>query len=277
MRNHWQVSILALAAAIALAPTILAQTTARSGAPGGNRDLSGIWTQGGNLGLGPLGGADATAREIAAGRIARFAFSKEEPPMQPWAAERYRANREGMEPPEIGRNERNQALYPYCLPEGMPRVMTIGTFEVVHAADRIYLLHERNHNVRRIYLDDRKHLEGMAPSFLGTSHGRWDGDTLVVETGNILSLDGYGWLDTFGHPFTDALRVTERFRRTAPASLQVDFVFDDPGAYTRPWTGVKVYELQPDDYDPAENIICYDHLQEDFLRDLKNGKPAGRP
>jgi hypothetical protein len=262
---------------MALAPIAHAQSTGRSAAPGSSRDLSGIWNQGGNLGLGPIGGADAAAREIAAGRIPRFAFSKEEPPMQPWAAERYKANREGMEPGEIAKNERNQVLYPYCLPESMPRVMTIGTFEVVHAADRIYILHERNHNVRRIYLDGKKHLEGMAPSFLGTSHGRWDGDTLVVETGNILSLDGYGWLDTFGHPFTDSLRVTERFRRVAQRSLQVDFVFDDPGAYTRPWSGVKVYELQPEDYDPAENIMCYDHLQEDFLRDMRNGKPAGKP
>ena len=196
--------------------------------------------------------------------------------MQPWAVERLKTNRAGMPLNEGGQNERNTALYPYCLPENMPRVMTIGAFEVVHAPDRLFLLHERNHNVRRIYLDGKRHLDGMAPTFLGTSHGRWDGDTLVVETGNILSLDGYAWLDMLAHPFSDSLRVVERFRRLAPDKLQIDFLFEDPGAYTRPWTGLKTYQLQTD-WEITEFIICNDHLQEDFVRDMKSGKPAGRP
>ena len=277
MRNHCKASILAVAAALALSPGMFAQTAARSGAAGATRDLSGVWNQGGVRGFAPDAGAEAAEREIAAGRLPRFAFSMEEPPMQPWAVERYQANRESMAPHEPGQNERNPTLYPYCMPEGMPRVMTIGSFEVVHLPDRVYLLYERNHNVRRIYLDGRKHLEDYGPSFLGTSHGRWDGDTLVVETGNILSLDGYLWLDTFAHPFTDSLRVVERFRRLAHDTLQVDFVFDDPGAYTKPWTGKKVYELQPPDWEITENILCEDHWQEEFLRDMKSGKPAGRP
>lgn len=196
--------------------------------------------------------------------------------MQPGAAERYRANREGMEPPEPGKNERNPILYPYCLPEGFPRAYTISAFEVVQKPDLIYMLFDRNHQVRRIYLDGRKHLEGYGASFMGTTHGKWDGDTLVVETTEILSLDGYAWLDTFGHPFSDALRVTERIRRTAQDTLQSDLTFDDPKTYTRPWSSRKVFRLIPD-ADIAENITCYDHLREDFVRDMKSGNPQGRP
>jgi len=276
MRNRLAGLALTGIALLVVSSGLFAQTAARPGAATERPDLSGIWTQGGNVGLGPLAGAEAAAREIAAGRTPRFAFTKEEPPMQPWAAERYRANREGHGPGEPGRNERNPVLYPYCMPEGMPRMMTIGTFEIVHGQDTVYLLNERNHNVRRIFMDGKRHLDGMAPSFLGTSHGRWEGDTLLVETANILALDGYAWLDTYGHPFSDSLRVEERFRRTARETLQVDFLFDDPGAYTRPWSAVKVYELQSG-WDLTEQVICSDHLQEDFLRDMKAGKPGGRP
>ena len=196
--------------------------------------------------------------------------------MQPWAAERYKATREGIGATEGGRNEANPLLYPYCLPEGFPRAYTISAFEIVQVPDRVYMLFDRNHQVRRIYLDGRKHFEDYGPTYLGTAHGRWDGDTLLVETSDILNLDGYAWLDTFGHPFSDALRVTERIRRTAPDTLQIDFTFDDPKAYTKPWSGRKVFRLIPNG-DIAENILCEDHLREEFLRDMKSGKPAGRP
>jgi hypothetical protein len=261
-------AVLALFALFAVSPVLLAQN-----APA---DFSGIWTQPGNVGFNPDAGADTAEREMAAGKIPRWAFAREEPPMQPWAAERYRLNREGMRPPELGRNERNSLLYPYCLPEGMPRMMTIGTFEILHGKDIIYVMNERNHNVRRIYLDGKRHLDGMAPTFVGTSHGRWDRDTLFVETANINALDGYAWLDTFGHVFSDKLRVEERFRRTAPGTLQVDYLFDDPGAYTRPWNGVKVYSLEAD-WDMTENITCGNHRRELYLRDMRGGNFSGQP
>ena len=265
---------LALIALLVMSPVLWAQ----SGGEGVRAwpDLTGIWTQAGNIGFSGNAGEEAAARDIAAGRIPRFAFSREEPPMQPWALERYKANREGMEPAEVGKNERAYILYPYCLPEGMPKVMTIGTWEVLYGKDIIYLLNERNHNVRRIYMDGKRHLEGMAPTVLGTSHGRWDGDTLFVETANIYSLDNYAWLDSFGHPMSDSMRVEERFRRTAQDTLQVDFRFDDPGAYTRPWTGRKVYTIDAD-RDLTENITCSDHLRQDFVRDMKSGNYRGRP
>jgi hypothetical protein len=138
------------------------------------------------------------------------------------------------------------------------------------------MLFENDHQVRRIYLDGRKHLEGWHPTFMGTSHGRWDGDALVVETENILSLDNQGWLDSFGHPYTDALRVTERIRRPAHDTLQIDFTFTDPAAYTKPWNGKKVFRLSPG-VDMIDTGFCEQAQQDDYLRDIRAGKPGGKP
>ena len=168
-------------------------------------------------------------------------------------------------------------MYPYCIPHTFPRVYTSPfAFEIVPTPNRVYMHFESSHLTRRIFLDGRKYLEGWGPTFMGTSRGTWEGNTLVVETENILSLNKQAWLDTFGHPFTDALRVTERIRRPAPDTLQIDFVFDDPEAYTKPWNGRKVFERKPG-WDMTEARICEDRLREDFLRDMQSGKPAGRP
>ena len=196
--------------------------------------------------------------------------------MQPWAAARYKANREGAGPTDPGSNANNPILYPYCLPQGIPRVYTISTFEVVHTPTQVYMLFEVNHQVRRIYLDGKRHLEGWGPTFMGTAHGKWEGDALVVETENLLSLDGFGWLDTFGHPFSDALRIRERIQRVDQETLAIDFTFDDPKAYTKPWGGRKLFQRRPT-WDLTEYIMCYDHLRETFLQDMKSGKPRGTP
>jgi len=274
MQHRFAGLALVAAGLLATSPVLLAQSDSRGSAY--PADLTGIWTQAGTVGFSGNAGEEAAKRDIAAGRIPRFAFSREEPPMQPWALERYQANREGMQPGEVGKNERAYILYPYCLPEGMPKMMTIGTFEILYGNDIVYVLNERNHNIRRIYMDGKRHLEGMAPTFTGTSHGRWDDDTLFVETTNINSMEGYAWLDSFGHPMSDSMRIEERFRRIARDQLQVDFLFDDPGAYTRPWTGRKVYTIVTD-RDMTENITCSDHLRREFVNDMKSGNYRGRP
>ena len=253
MQNRFIGSILMIVAVLAFSPGLLAQTPAGPAGAKSTPDLSGVWIQGGVIGGSPGAGAEANARDITAGRVPRFGFSVEEPPMQPWAAERYKAARGDI------RNESNSTLYPYCLPEGFPRIYTISAFEVVQAPGRVYMLFERNHQVRRIFTDGRKHLEGWIPSFMGISHGRWDGETLVVETSNILSLDRFAWLDTFGHPFTDALRIVERIRRVDHDTLEDTLTFDDPKAYTKPWTGQKIYKLKPN-WVLIENV-CTDNLE----------------
>ena len=279
MPIRWVVSILT-AALLAGSHGLLAQTAAGPSGAKAIPDLSGVWSLGDpGIATSPsqFAASEAAARDIAAGRVPSFAFSTELPPMQPWAVEKYKAAREGRAPHEAGNDELDPINYPYCLPYTFPRIMTAPfAFEIVPTPEQVFMHFESDHMTRRIYLDGRKHLEGWGPTYLGTSYGKWDGDTLVVETDNILSLNRHAWLDGFGLPFTDALRVTERIRRPAQDTLQLDFVFNDPGTYTRPWTGRKLFQLKLD-WDITEARICESHMREDFLRDLDGGKPAGRP
>jgi hypothetical protein len=96
---------------------------------------------------------------------------------------------------------------------------------------------------------------------MGYSVGHWDGDTLVVET---TGFNDHGWLDNGGRPSTDALRVTERFRRKDFGHMDIQITVDDPKAYTKPWTVTSALTLQPDDelleYVCGENNKDIEHL-----------------
>jgi hypothetical protein len=196
--------------------------------------------------------------------------------MTPSALRIYRARREGREATNRGREEADPSFYPYCIPRSFPRIFGFDPLiEIVQTSNVVYMLFEADHQVRRIFLDGRRHLEGWEPTLMGTSHGRWDGNTLLVETENILSLNNEGWLDMIGHPHTEALRVTERIRRPSQDTLQIDFTFTDPGAYIRPWTGKKVFRLTTD-ADLTDNSYCAQPSREDYLRDIRAGKPGGQ-
>jgi hypothetical protein len=163
------------------------------------------------------------------------------------------------------------------MPRTFPRVYNFEPgIEILQTPNRVYMIFEHDHQVRRIFLDGKKHLEAFGRTWMGTSYGRWDGDTLIVETDNILSLNGHAWFDREGHPFTDALRVTERIRRPTQETLRIDFLFDDPGTFTRPWTATKILHLKPD-LEVIESDYCQTHNIEDFLRDIENGTPRGQP
>ena len=242
MQNRWTAWILTIAAALSLSPALWAQTP----------DLSGIWTQQ----AGRLGGR----------------FSAEEAPLQPWALELYKTNREGVT--DIGQSGLN-GLDPemYCLPEGVPRVFAMPPpFEIVQAPGRIYMFFQSLQNPlpRYIYTDGRAHPEGYPITAMGHSIGRWDGDTLVVDT---VSIDDVTWMDDNGTPHSDALHVVERIRRVAQDTLEIEFRFEDPKAFTKPWIAKKVYKLTPDwQYIPG--FTCEDRFKTDFaqksLRDKKD-------
>ena len=86
---------------------------------------------------------------------------------------------------------------------------------------------------RQIFTDGRRLAADVNPTWLGYSSGRWDGDTLVVET---RGFNGKSWLDQVGNPSTEQLRVVERYRRPDFGHLEIEITIDDPGAYTAPWT-----------------------------------------
>jgi hypothetical protein len=100
---------------------------------------------------------------------------------------------------------------------------------------------------RQVWMDGRTLEANPNPSWMGYSVGRWDGDTLVVES---VGFHPGSWLDRDGHPHTEQLRLTERYRRPTFGKLETEVTFNDPGAYVRPWT-VKVES----DYAPDTEML----------------------
>jgi hypothetical protein len=96
---------------------------------------------------------------------------------------------------------------------------------------------------RQIFLDGRELESAPNPSWMGYSVGHWDGDTLVVES---FGFNDRTWLDHDGHPHTEGLRMTERYRRRNFGNLEVEVTFSDPGAYAKPWTVAVRAELAAD-------------------------------
>jgi hypothetical protein len=123
-----------------------------------------------------------------------------------------------------------------CLPQGVPRVNTNGLFpfKIVQNPGLVVILYEQLGLFRQVFMDGRKLAKDLNPAWLGYSTGKWDGDTLVIETSGF---NGKAWLDTTkGRPATEKLNVTERFRRTSFGNMEVRATINDPEAYEKPWT-----------------------------------------
>jgi hypothetical protein len=133
-----------------------------------------------------------------------------------------------------------------CLPGG-PRVI-VGSrpmtpwVKVTQTPHVITILYE-DLSYRQIFLDGRELPPDPTPSFMGYSVGRWEGDTLVVDS---IGFNERTWLDFGGHPHTEALRATERFQRRNVGTIDLQVTLEDEGAYTRPWTVPVSVTLAPD-------------------------------
>ena len=147
-------------------------------------------------------------------------------PLQPWAAElkKQRMSVNSMDNPDA-----------HCLPLGVMQLHThVDPRRILQTPSLIAILYEANYGLRQIYVDGRPAPNNdPQPWWYGYSRGRWEKDTLVVETTNIR--DG-GWLDINGSPLTDAAKITERFRRPTYGKLEIEITVDDPKAYTKPWS-----------------------------------------
>ena len=102
---------------------------------------------------------------------------------------------------------------------------------MIQKSDIIGILYESDNTWRQIFLDGRELGNDFLPAYLGYSTGKWDGDTLVVDT---RGFNGKTWLDQTGKPTSDALHVTERFRRTDFGHMEIQITIDDPTVYTKP-------------------------------------------
>ena len=207
--------------------------------PEGKPDLSGIWQLGG---FGGGGGRGREAREprrrapappdpnaIPNSQFFEVAGRGYALPLQPWAAElkKKRMADNNKDNPDV-----------WCLPIGLmqyhnhpqPR-------QIVQTKNLTLITYESNYGLRYIYTDGRPAPNNdPQPWWFGYSRGWWEGDELVVETTNFLGDERAGWLDVNGSPYTDALKMTERFRRPTFGTMQIDITIDDKKAYTKPFT-----------------------------------------
>ena len=170
-----------------------------------------------------------------------------------------------------------------CIFPGVPRVNTSPyPFQIVQLPDKVIFMYEYMHNFRVIYTDGRPHRKNWEPSLLGDSIGRWDGDTLVIETVNLTDRT---WLDDHGNRHSDALKVTERWRRVSANQLSYEETIDDPKFYTKPWTVSWLIPIAPKEWELMEyactdnNKDMYDgHLQPGPLDgSLRDGTPIAQP
>ncbi len=145
-----------------------------------------------------------------------------------------------------------------CWPHGVPRIMlTPAPFQFFQTPDQLTIVAEQNHNVRRIFLD-KPHPPTLTPTLMGHSVGRWEGDTLVVDT---VGLDPRAWIDEDGKPESDRLHVVEHLRKIDGGQRLEDLItIDDPKVFTEPYTARRVYEWRPDAR-PIE-YICEENLRD---------------
>ena len=131
----------------------------------------------------------------------------------------------------------------YCLPGSIPAATLVLSFKIVQAAREIVVIPGTGDPARQIHIDGRKLPKNPEPSWMGSSVGRWDGDTLVVET---TGFNERAWLDGFGHPRSETMKITERYRRRDVKHMDLEMTFDDPKYYTRPFGFKTTLTLQPE-------------------------------
>jgi hypothetical protein len=186
--------------------------------PDGKPDLSGIWTT-------KVGYTGNIARDLKPGELS----------FQPWAAELYKHRQEtqGKEDPQA-----------YCVLSGVPREHVVPyPFKILNSTGEIVIIYEALHSYRQIFMDGRKLPKDPNPTWMGYSVGHWDGDTLVVESSGFVDNN---WLDNGGHMGTEAMKLTERFRRRDYGHIDLALTVDDPKAYTKPWTVNLEFNATPD-------------------------------
>ena len=193
--------------------------------PDGKPDFSGIWEAENTLPTAEGAGDNATDLQIGVQLLDVGTGLKGGLPYQSWAAALVKERSEGM-----GKNWPHSA----CVPANIVEVHTLPEFKkIIQTPGLLVILHEFNATYRQIFTDSRPLPVDPNPSWKGYSTGRWEGDTLVVETNGLR--DGL-WIDLSGNPLTDAAKITERIRRVNFGNLEIEMTVDDPKAYTQPWT-----------------------------------------
>ena len=215
----------------------------------GHPDLNGVW-----VGGGPINDLEKDGG-LKPGEIDNL--------LLPWAKELMSKRDVTLEP-------HNQ-----CLPMGVPRTTPFPFRFLQNYTDKqathLYILHEGNiHTYRQIFMDGRQHppADELDSTWLGHSIGRWDGDTLVIDT---VGFNDRWWFDRRGHPHTEQLHTIERWTRKDLGHMENVVTIDDPGAYTKPFTVRFMATWTPGD--ELLEYICQENNQYG-VETLPGGLPA---
>jgi hypothetical protein len=210
----------------------------------GKPDLSGVWHVhptglaelqrlfGNGVGVSSVPGMEPDTISKYAVNIL-LDFKPDESPIRREASEILRRRAPGTNPAD------------HCLPIGIPAAGLVSEpRKIVQSPKLIVIMYESDGTHRQIYTDGRVLPKEVAqPSWLGYSAGKWDRDTLIVESAGF---NDKTWLDLSGHPHSEALHVTERYHRRDFGHMDVEMTFDDPMMYTKPFTIKFTEELWAD-------------------------------
>jgi hypothetical protein len=206
----------------------------------GKPDLSGVWANPWATGGGRGRGA-APPPKVSLDAIPEASFGNvgvgftNGLPLQPWAADllKKRMADNSKDNPDA-----------HCLPMGFMQFHEHPQFRKILQAPGVFIIiYEANYGLRQIFMDQRSVPKDPEPWWYGYSLGKWEGDTLVVQT---TGFTDDIWLDINGSPLTSAGKTIERFRRLNYGTLEIEVTVDDPKAYTRPWTVKVTQRIAPD-------------------------------
>lgn len=272
MRSRFLKSITALNILLALSSVVFAQadgspqerqdqTAAKPPSQQDPHDLSGVWF------INPLPGHTTI---FSHDDMQEALDSKLRPPMTPWAKVKYKDTIPHAAGTRYIAGKENDPIL-RCYPDGVPKVLSVPQpFEIIQIPGRVLINYEIHNLRRQIWTDGRELPKDPEPSYMGYSVGRWEGGTLVVESGGFNDMT---WLDFDGSPHSEELRVTERYRRLDHDTLELTVTLNDPKAYTKPWANSKpvTFGLKPN----WELMEHYCILDEEMKYEKSLMLPAG--
>jgi hypothetical protein len=276
MRLHRRDFVLIAVVAAFAAPALAQTIRSESGAAGGTSrilpmsDFSGVWAKP-YLGIEPPrsgpGPVTDLARRNGVRDVSRYVGDYMNPILKPQAAEIVRKYGEISLSGMVYPSPRNQ-----CWPQGVPGVFYDVGMQMLQTPDRVSIIYNADHEVRRVRIND-VHPASLTPSWYGDSVGRYQGDTLVIDTVGIKA-GPFAMMDFYGTPWTDRLHVVERYRLVDDAAvkegqgrglsenpflagggdsglamddtyrgkgLQLRFTVEDDGVFTMPWSASVTY------------------------------------
>jgi hypothetical protein len=284
--------VAAAAIVLACAPLLLGSSQSAGRTPDGHPDLQGTWTNYDQTPFERLNRGEERPRELG---VSTQDWLIQDSPVSPRRASmvvdppsgRVPIKREAAEKRDADYALRADSIEHYgpwerCITRGVPGAMFPGAYnnghQIIQTRDYVVILSEMIHEARVIPLDGRPHLGPKAASWSGDARGRWEGDTLVIDTKHF---NGKGWIATNaaagwlrGIPQTEDCHLVERLTRVDDNTIQYEATIEDPNVYTSPWT--VAFPLNRDD---GYRIFEYACHEGNYALDnmLRIGTPAKQP